>query len=660
MLVIQPIENLTFFSKKVAIPMVLFFVVATFFVAPASLAQDDVAADVAASAGLSSANLVTVIGNAISWFLGFLGLILLIIFIYAGFLYMTAGGDPDKVKKAKAWMKNGVIGLVIILLSYSIVTYIISVFGEVTGGGGGGGTETPSEYTPGGLASGSFGSVIQDHYPGVGETVPRSVAIQVTFKTELDPASIFATGYTCTDKETKAACTPSQELINTGKSCLCTGQLNIAAIQLYRACDTVYPEGAVIPENYQYVDENRTNPALCNQWLGDPPAEDKFITGGTFNLTANYRTIFFVSNPMLGSEVNDVTYFVNLTNNIKKLGAVAGIFSGAQTESYQWNFTTNTQIDRTPPYIISVSPARLSEATGQVLAAADGAAFPRNASSIIITFNEPVLSLTTLINSAATDQEITVLADGEIVNGRFDSSVNGYRSVVFSSTEECDPAAPLVNTCGDKIYCLPANAVISTEVKSVAIDNLVENVGPMIINLPAGGIVDASLNALDTNNKLGPGNGKTEGVIDNYKWSFRTSEAIDLTAPKIIGVTPMNGSDKDHGVMADSVVSATFNKIINPATVNNSTVFVEAEGWNGWYSGSMDCGSDDIGPCQTTVLINHGPFTLSSDKNKIPLIYPTITSGVRDSLGNCFNPCSGPDCPGNQVAGENCELRPEP
>lgn len=52
--------------------------------------------------------------------LSFLGIIFVVIIVYAGYLYMTAGGDSDQVDKAVSWIKRSVIGLIIILSAYSI------------------------------------------------------------------------------------------------------------------------------------------------------------------------------------------------------------------------------------------------------------------------------------------------------------------------------------------------------------------------------------------------------------------------------------------------------------------------------------------------------------------------------------------------------------
>jgi hypothetical protein len=42
---------------------------------------------------------------------------------------MTAGGDGDQVKKAQSYMRNAVIGLVIILCAYSITRFVVGALG---------------------------------------------------------------------------------------------------------------------------------------------------------------------------------------------------------------------------------------------------------------------------------------------------------------------------------------------------------------------------------------------------------------------------------------------------------------------------------------------------------------------------------------------------
>lgn len=56
--------------------------------------------------------------------LEFLGLIFLILIVVAGFKWMLAGGDEEKVTAAKKQLTNGIIGLVITLAAFVIATYV--------------------------------------------------------------------------------------------------------------------------------------------------------------------------------------------------------------------------------------------------------------------------------------------------------------------------------------------------------------------------------------------------------------------------------------------------------------------------------------------------------------------------------------------------------
>lgn len=58
------------------------------------------------------------------------GTIFLVLMVYAGIMYMTAAGDTDKVKKAKEIIKDTIIGVVLIGLSYAILNFIFSIFAQ--------------------------------------------------------------------------------------------------------------------------------------------------------------------------------------------------------------------------------------------------------------------------------------------------------------------------------------------------------------------------------------------------------------------------------------------------------------------------------------------------------------------------------------------------
>jgi len=66
------------------------------------------------------------IARIIKIVLELLGIIALVIILAAGFRWMTAGGDEEKVTTSKKQLVNGLIGLVIILAAFSIATFVLN------------------------------------------------------------------------------------------------------------------------------------------------------------------------------------------------------------------------------------------------------------------------------------------------------------------------------------------------------------------------------------------------------------------------------------------------------------------------------------------------------------------------------------------------------
>ncbi|MFH1456906.1 MAG: pilin [Patescibacteria group bacterium] len=56
--------------------------------------------------------------------MGLLGIISLLIFLYAGFIWMTARGNIEKIKTSRQIMLWAILGLVVIFSSYTILSYI--------------------------------------------------------------------------------------------------------------------------------------------------------------------------------------------------------------------------------------------------------------------------------------------------------------------------------------------------------------------------------------------------------------------------------------------------------------------------------------------------------------------------------------------------------
>jgi len=56
----------------------------------------------------------------------------LLAFVIAGFTYMLAGENSSRYTKAKQGVKYAIIGTVIILLSWTIVTTILTILGYIS------------------------------------------------------------------------------------------------------------------------------------------------------------------------------------------------------------------------------------------------------------------------------------------------------------------------------------------------------------------------------------------------------------------------------------------------------------------------------------------------------------------------------------------------
>ena len=54
------------------------------------------------------------------------GILAFIYLVYSGFMYLTAGGNPDATKKGQQGILNGIIGLIIVFASYGIVFAVVN------------------------------------------------------------------------------------------------------------------------------------------------------------------------------------------------------------------------------------------------------------------------------------------------------------------------------------------------------------------------------------------------------------------------------------------------------------------------------------------------------------------------------------------------------
>ena len=70
-------------------------------------------------------DLGSTIASFLNYILGFLWLVAIAFAMYGGFQILTAGWDDDKVKKGKTTLINALLWIFVILISYTLVNWLI-------------------------------------------------------------------------------------------------------------------------------------------------------------------------------------------------------------------------------------------------------------------------------------------------------------------------------------------------------------------------------------------------------------------------------------------------------------------------------------------------------------------------------------------------------
>ena len=253
--------------------------------------------DQAATFGLSTTPLIVIVGRAIQIFLGLLGIIAVLLIMYGGFIWMTAAGDPAKVEKAKKILINAIIGIIIILSAFTLVSFLLGWFKPGNGGNGNiipGGANDPYRS---GIGKGPIESV----YPFPNQ---RDVAINtwiaVTFKEDINPNSI--------------------------KDCA---------------------SGSCILKNVEICEIDFSS----NKCIATTTAQFTTSTLASTTVANNdNKTFVFTPNKYLGMEDLKVRRFkVKLLSGIQRASSTESIFKGGY---YEWAFETNGQLDLNPPQIV--------------------------------------------------------------------------------------------------------------------------------------------------------------------------------------------------------------------------------------------------------------------------------------------------------------------
>jgi len=128
-----------FYQKKI---LILFVLISLFFIGLKSVYAQDVydivsgwQDETAGAAGYTEAgDPVELAGTVVQSLLSFLGVVFLILMIYAGFIYMMARGNDAEAAKARDIMINATMGLAVVFGGYAISSYVITrLVGVVAG-----------------------------------------------------------------------------------------------------------------------------------------------------------------------------------------------------------------------------------------------------------------------------------------------------------------------------------------------------------------------------------------------------------------------------------------------------------------------------------------------------------------------------------------------
>ena len=76
------------------------------------------------------------LGFIVNWLISIAGAIALLFLIVGGIEYMTAGGSDEKVQRAKNTMRNALVGLIVVLLSYFIIRNFVTLTFRLGSGAG--------------------------------------------------------------------------------------------------------------------------------------------------------------------------------------------------------------------------------------------------------------------------------------------------------------------------------------------------------------------------------------------------------------------------------------------------------------------------------------------------------------------------------------------
>jgi hypothetical protein len=258
---------------------------------------------VAGAAGLSVQDPRITLAKFIRVLLSLLGVVATMLVMYAGFLWMTAKGEKEKVEKAQKIMVNAAVGLMIILSALAITQFVIGRLSNAAALSGSSSSGSNTVETIDRYSNALGTGIVETHFPARNaQNIARNVKVVITFREAIDPASLI--------------------------------------------------------ENY-IVDSTAPQPLRTRAVQMEPTSGGDALTSEQVlvSFTPDLKTFVLDPVPLLGNATANVDYRVTLTNAIA-LANGRSAFTGASSGGYRWQFTVSTFVDTTPPRIESVVPTR--------------------------------------------------------------------------------------------------------------------------------------------------------------------------------------------------------------------------------------------------------------------------------------------------------------
>lgn len=621
---------------RVAIVFVVTFVFLTYFwfLAGSALVHAQAAvpgdttglAPIERSIALSGTDIRVIVARIIRAVLGLLGVIAIAIVSYAGYMWMTAGGNEEQIGKAKTILRNWVIGLALILSAFSITQFVLNNLLRATGAVDDATRRILDLRPP--LYTGALGSIIRDHYPERNaRNVARNTKIMITFTEPMKADTLI--------------------IDNNGANGTPNGIIG--------DCITRHPEGSPVQVTCDKI--NSANVLIRKTADANGP----YVTTAEATMTSDKKTFVFKPIEPLGSSVEPTFYTVYFGGDIRRETGDRA-FSGV-INFYEWSFEIGTTLDLSPPNVTRFSPvssnllakntlAQISfnEAMDPTFIAGGSATLP-----FVRVVEAPLVS-----NKAATSTAVFDFT--RQVAGKFEVS-NGYKTITFIPNTQCGE-----NACGDPMFCFPGRKSLTF----LFYTGLLRNPGSPE-SIPLTGVSDASGNALDGRGRnadeqtIADGIGRADGPptgssrladstpdyktvdfgADNFYWIFGTKDEMDVTPPKTMRFEPdVLGENVDPNVSSTVFFSEemSYASLLDNASITAD--FADDALW-GYFSRLCEAKTttgicEDSNSATSTAtklrLLSAEPMGQENGIAAAVLFATHVLSRAQDLSQNCFYP----------------------